>query len=872
MSLSLLSKPEAVRAALQEFDTLGRERFLKKYGFGESNVFLRLANGRRYDAEPILAAAVGKEHPARGPLRPDEFRASPDAVADKLDELGFSVVDAYEGSDLMITAADIELIKSSRTKPKYADLSQDERDAYQRAHAALELLGEHAASELGRPDDIALKLTSGFHPNSGVRGNLPKDIWFAVYPVENESKLAANPQLFLIVSERGLEYGFGASVHPSDFSNAAVKKLVRATAPRVFEKLPKPRSAEAETLAREIEQGGGWKFRRKHRLTPGETDFASLNDWLAFLHSPDGMKSAAGCISRYVRADEIGAINLEEEISKMARLFSPLMSRDWSGEEDDLPLFGVGSAEDQEEAPPQVDSSFGELLQAFLGEYGRARRGAFAISESLRAAMDAVTARLRHFQAVAKRPYIKVKISVGLGQWTKTPWIALLNTNVTTSTQEGIYIVFLVAEDLSVVSLTLIQGRTQLVKKLGQKGATEGMLRIASELRPQISELAAAGFALDNEIDLKSDTTAARDYEVGTIAHLELAPGNMPSDKELERHLEDLLAAYDRVVEKKDDEPDQPVDDASDEYQEENTDQTFTPPPPYSIDDAMNDLFLPREEFERLLAIWRRKKNLILQGAPGVGKSFIARRLAYALIGAKDPARVESVQFHQSYSYEDFVQGYRPDGSGGFKLQDGVFRRFRRAALNNPDETYVFVIDEINRGNLSKILGELMLLIESDKRGAEWGTHLTYAKPGEPKFFVPENLFILGMMNTADRSLSMVDYALRRRFAFVMLEPMFQSEEFRSHLGSAGVPEAIVSVIISGMSDLNGAISEDRANLGPGFRIGHSFFVPPDSFAYDDGWYRMIIETEIFPLLEEYWFDDPNKAQGWRDRLLAAAG
>lgn len=292
--------------------------------------------------------------------------------------------------------------------------------------------------------------------------------------------------------------------------------------------------------------------------------------------------------------------------------------------------------------------------------------------------------------------------------------------------------------------------------------------------------------------------------------------------------------------------------------------------PTFTVDDALRDLFMGKDEFERILTVWRGKKNLVLQGAPGVGKSFVARRLAYALMGYKDERRVENIQFHQSYGYEDFVQGYRPTKDGGFILRDGVFHRFCEKARLDQDRPHVFIIDEINRGNLSKIFGELMLLIESDKRDDAWGVRLAYAEHDAEPFHIPANLFILGMMNTADRSLSLVDYALRRRFAFIGLEPQFSSSTFAPHLKALGVDSKTIERVVTGMRALNETIASDKSNLGPGFQIGHSFFTPTAPIASSSQWFETVIETEVRPLLEEYWFDEPKKADEWRERLLHA--
>ena len=276
----------------------------------------------------------------------------------------------------------------------------------------------------------------------------------------------------------------------------------------------------------------------------------------------------------------------------------------------------------------------------------------------------------------------------------------------------------------------------------------------------------------------------------------------------------------------------------------------------YTIEDALVGLFITKAQLQEILDSLAQRKNVILEGPPGVGKSFIARRVAWALIGRKSKENVEFVQFHQNYTYEDFIQGFRPASDGRFELRDGVFHRFCTRAMSSR-EPHVFIIDEINRGNLSRIFGELMLLIEADKRGAEYGIPLTYAPDGQ-RFYVPENVHLLGMMNTADRSLAMVDYALRRRFAFVPLKPAYGNELFIQYLLDSGVDEQVVHLIDQRLRSLNRSIREDVQNLGPGFEIGHSYFVPTgDETSLDEPWYRAILRTQVLPLLREYWFDRP---------------
>lgn len=284
---------------------------------------------------------------------------------------------------------------------------------------------------------------------------------------------------------------------------------------------------------------------------------------------------------------------------------------------------------------------------------------------------------------------------------------------------------------------------------------------------------------------------------------------------------------------------------------------------PYSIEDALSELFMSRDALTHILEQLRRKKNIILQGAPGVGKTFIAKRLAWLQLGAKDKDAVEMVQFHQSYTYEDFVQGLRPTKDGHFAVKDGCFYRLCRKALANPGQEYFLVVDEINRGNLSKILGELMMLIETDKRGQEMT--LAYS---EERFTVPENLYLIGTMNTADRSLSLVDYALRRRFAFLTLDPGFETDAFAAHLGGHGLTSPQIQHIRVQMAALNHEISKDEANLGAGYRIGHSFFTPVGRVTDFRKWFLSIVRYEILPLLEEYWIDDPKTVQQFRLALI----
>lgn len=295
-----------------------------------------------------------------------------------------------------------------------------------------------------------------------------------------------------------------------------------------------------------------------------------------------------------------------------------------------------------------------------------------------------------------------------------------------------------------------------------------------------------------------------------------------------------------------------------DMIRDENPLNTEAKIPSYSKDDFLSEVYMTEEKYDRLAGVLLNKMNIILQGAPGVGKTFAAKRLAYSLMGEKDDSRIEFVQFHQNYSYEDFMMGYKPSGDN-FELKYGVFYRFCKKAENQPDKKYFFIIDEINRGNLSKIFGELLMLIEKDYRG----TKATLAYNGMP-FTVPENLYIIGMMNTADRSLAMIDYALRRRFSFFEIDPGFESKGFSDYqqtLENDTFDELIKKVV-----ELNEEISRDKS-LGKGFCIGHSYFCGRTKETCTDEWMQSVVDYDILPMLSEYWFDDDAKVQRW-DNIL----
>lgn len=291
------------------------------------------------------------------------------------------------------------------------------------------------------------------------------------------------------------------------------------------------------------------------------------------------------------------------------------------------------------------------------------------------------------------------------------------------------------------------------------------------------------------------------------------------------------------------------------------------PPPAYTEQEALDELFISKVELDAALAGLRRRRALLLQGPPGTGKTFLARRLAWLLLGAQDERRIELVQFHPSYGYEDFVLGFRPGADGQFGLVPGVLPLLCQRAAIDPERPYFLLIEELNRGNVARIFGELLVLLEPAQRGPAHALRLPYAPPEAPLFFVPDNLYVIGTLNLADRSLAPLDYALRRRFAFVNMHPQF-SGALQVLLHEVQVPGKLAAHLTERMTELNQAIADDP-ELGPDFVVGHSYFcAPPPTPAEATEWLRLIFEQEIGPLLAEYWREQPATAAAHLRKLL----
>ena len=471
---------------------------------------------------------------------------------------------------------------------------------------------------------------------------------------------------------------------------------------------------------------------------------------------------------------------------------------------------------------------------------------------------------LRH--KVRMESHYKIVGSYGKGRWTDVPWIAVLDDRITTSARNGVYIVYIFNKDSKELFITLNQGVTAVVQN-GITGveATSKFTSITKNKNEDIKEqLRKEAVFIRKQLNIENTLEVQCGlelYDVGCIYAKRYTLSDLPEDKELIADLNYFVELYRRYynlfIENK-----RLYDNVEDNEEvcnesETNVDIFNEKYEPYGKKDFLRDVFMSEDDYDLLSELLLTKKNIILQGAPGVGKTYMAKRLAYSLLGCKDTKRVLMVQFHQSYSYEDFIVGYRPNETG-FELQYGPFYEFCKMAESD-DKPHFFIIDEINRGNVSKIFGELLMLIENDKR--DESLKLLYTKE---QFSVPANVHIIGMMNTADRSLAIIDYALRRRFAFYDVAPAFDNMSFVKMVSDKESEK--LNRLISYVKQLNDDIRNDES-LGKGFEVGHSYFCTSPDTNIDKKWIKSTVEYEIIPLINEYWFDDRDKVDEWSSKL-----
>ena len=474
-------------------------------------------------------------------------------------------------------------------------------------------------------------------------------------------------------------------------------------------------------------------------------------------------------------------------------------------------------------------------------------------------------------KSIVSRKSEELKAESKTGQFdnmAEVPWIKIVYKKTKIPTPKNVFIACLFNTKKKTLNLTLMQ---TAIGKNTLKEEKEKVIELAKKKKEEIlSKVPQKLFKTDDLV-----STGNKNYnEYTTIMYKEYTMIEILEDEYFIEDLYNMMDIYEEYYEKcfltDEKELSEQVDSEESELMEEdNADMLLESDKPesseqietekinvtekYDADKFLEEVFMERDKYNILVKLLKSKKNIILQGSPGVGKTYAAKRLVYSLIGRKDEDKIKMIQFHQNYSYEDFIMGFRPEEDGSFKLRNGIFHSFCSKASKDKENAYYFIIDEINRGNLSKIFGELLMLIESDKRGVEFSVPLTYKQ--EEDFHVPENVHIIGMMNTADRSLAIMDYALRRRFCFIEIEPAFKIKEFENHLRNSILHEGDADKIIKKMIGLNKEIEED-SNLGKGFKIGHSYFCNPSR---EEDWYKNIIEYEINPLIEEYWFDDDEK-------------
>ena len=301
-----------------------------------------------------------------------------------------------------------------------------------------------------------------------------------------------------------------------------------------------------------MKETGEWYFRRKARQDPFETDFSDAQEFIDFLHSREGIRWGAGAISRYVRPDQLGdaGVDLKSTFERIIDLFVPLMNAIWLPEGASTAADQANQAEITVDDDPQGDG-IGPSLEKFMQTYGSIRQQPFKRDDGLWGLMTHLSDRLSELPVVQNRTNITVKWAVGQGNWARVPHISFLDQRETTTTQRGLYAVFLFREDLSGVYLTLNQGVTEFTKDHSHSEARKILRDRANRFGLLVPELAKSGFLIDSEIDLKTEGDLGLDYEASTIAYKLYSRGAVPLDAAISADLDQLLQCYDKLLSSK---------------------------------------------------------------------------------------------------------------------------------------------------------------------------------------------------------------------------------------------------------------------------------------------------------------------------------
>ena len=537
-------------------------------------------------------------------------------------------------------------------------MPEADREVYRKINSRLEQILATTLSAFPNGSSLDKCVTLGFNPAGGVRGNRPKDLWCAIFPKGAEAYM---PQVYLIVSHRGVELGYAAAIHPRDFSDQAFKAKLKTLAPRIFEALPDPSSDTSQKLSAELAHQGNWYFRRKTRLSPKENDFSALPKLLTFLKSAEGRAWGAATVSRYWLPQELSDdIDLAREFLSAVRLFKPLLvdatqdemhsergsrSLDETGE-DGTSYWFVGATWDDGDQMPRFiaegiwengwEDQFSDLVRRMKSGDRVALKSSFVQKHGLPFDVGGKPVSVMRIKATGT-----ILDNPGDGLKVKISWDPPFEP------RDWYFYTF----------------RTTIVEA-----------DIEAENGRRLVDFAFRGVPQDYAWWLAKPYWSAK-YGVNP----DMAPAG--------------LAA----VESNDIDQDEIA-----EIEEE---------PTYTLDDIIFDgCFLSRQELSDILERWRPKKNLVLQGPPGTGKTWLAKRLGFALIGSNNRetsrSRLRVVQFHPSLAYEDFVRGWRPAGDGRLALVDGIMMQAIEAAGSEPDRPFVLVIEEINQGNPAQIFAK----------------------------------------------------------------------------------------------------------------------------------------------------------------------